>query len=79
MALIFTFLQERATRGHSCRLFKQFASREVRQSYFSHRVVNNWNSLPSSIVEAQSTNEFKKLLDNLYNDIMFSIDLISVT
>ena len=65
-----------ATRGHSCRLFKQFASKEVHQNYFSHRAVNNWNSLPSSIVE---TNQFKKLLDNIYNDIMFSIDLISVT
>jgi len=64
-----------ATRGHSCRLFKQFALREVGQKYFSHCVVNNWNSLLSSIVETKSTNEFKKLFDNLNNDIMFSIDL----
>ena len=54
-----------ATRGHSCRLFKQFALNEVRQKYFPHRLVNNWNSLPNSIVEAKSTNEFKKLFDNL--------------
>ena len=65
-----------ANRGHSCKLFKRFAFREVRQNYFSHRVVNNWNSLPSDIVEAQSTDEFKKLFDNLNNDIMFSIDLL---
>jgi len=64
-----------ATRGHSCRLFKQFAFRELRQNYFPHRVVNNWNSLPSSIVETQSTNEFKKLFDNFNNDIMYSTDL----
>ena len=64
-----------ATRRHSCRPFKQFALREVRQKYFSHRVVNNWNSLPNSIVEAESTNEVKKLFDDLYNDIMFIIDL----
>ena len=31
--------------------------------------------LPSRITEAKSTDEFKKLLDNLNNDIMFSIDL----
>ena len=65
-----------AIRGHSCKLFKQFAFREVRQNYFSHCVVNNWNSLPSGIVEAQSTDEFKKLFDNLNNDIMISIDLL---
>ena len=63
------------TRGHSFRLFKQFASREVRQNYFSHRVINHWNSLPSSVVEAQSTNEFKKCFDNLNNDIMYNTDL----
>ena len=60
-----------ATRGHSCRLFKQFALKEVRKYIF----MNNWNSLPSSIVEVESTNEFKKLFDNLNSDIMFKIDL----
>ena len=40
--------------------------------------MNNWNSLPvpSSIVEAQSTDESKKLFDNLNNNIMFGIDLL---
>ena len=32
----------------------------------------NQNSLPSSIVEAKSTNEFKKLFDNLNDDIIGS-------
>jgi len=35
--------------------------------------VSNWNSFPSSIVEAESTDEFKKLFDNLNNDVMISI------
>ena len=30
-----------AARGHSFRLFKQFAFRNVWQNYFSHRVVNS--------------------------------------
>jgi len=64
-----------ATRGHSCRLFKQFAFRELGQNYFPHHVVNNWNSLPSSIVEVQSTDEFNKFFDNFNNDIMYSTDL----
>jgi len=33
--------------------------------------VNNWNSLPCSIVEAHSIDEFKKRFDNFNNDIMF--------
>ena len=35
-----------ATRGHCCRLSKQFA---FWLNHFSHHAVNNWNSLPSSI------------------------------
>ena len=57
------------------RLFKQFAFRDVQQNYFSYCVVNNWNSLPCSIVEAHSIDEFKKHFDYFNNDIMFSIDL----
>jgi len=56
-------------------LLKQFAFRDVRQNYFSHRVENNWNLLPCSIVKAHSIDEFKKRFDNFNNDIMFSIDL----
>ena len=48
------------TRGHSCRVFKQFTFREVWQKYFSYHTANNWKSLSNSIVEAQSTNELKK-------------------
>ena len=72
-----TLLQEHGQQLEgSCKLFKQFAFREVRQNYFSHHVVNNWNSLPSGVVDARSTDEFKKLFDNLNNEIMFSIDLL---
>jgi transcription termination factor NusB len=50
-------------RGNSLKLFK-FRSRLVsRQNFFSQRVVNYWNALPESVVEAKSTNAFKNLLD----------------
>ena len=31
--------------------------------FFANRVVNNWNSLPDSVVDATQTNAFKKRLD----------------
>ena len=69
------FLQDHGQmlKGHPYKLFKQFASREVSQHYFSHRVAANWNSLPSSIVEAQSIVEFKRLFDNWNNYIMYLV------
>jgi len=32
-------------------------------SFFINRVVNMWNSLPNSVVHAESTDVFKKRLD----------------
>ena len=40
-------------------------------------IVNNWNSLPNSIIIVEA--DFKKLFDNLNNDIMFNIPCIFVT
>ena len=37
-----------------------------RLNFFSNRIVNNWNSLPTEIVEANTVNSFKAKLDKLY-------------
>ena len=37
------------TRGHGFKLYKQFSSTTVRSSFFAQRVVNVWNSLPTSV------------------------------
>jgi len=34
-----------------------------RSSFFSVRVINDWNSLPQSVINASSANQFKNLLD----------------
>ncbi len=51
------------TRGHAEKLYKQH-SRTNRGKYsFSHRVVDPWNALPASVIEAKSINSFKSRLD----------------
>jgi ribonuclease P/MRP protein subunit RPP40 len=51
------------TRGHNCRIVKHRSHLDVRKYFFSQRVVNTWNSLPQSVVDADSVNSFKNRLD----------------
>ena len=50
-------------RGHNKKLFKLRPRTFIRQNFFSYRVVNVWNSLPSSCVNAVTKDAFKKELD----------------
>ena len=45
------------TRGQKLKLLKKFCKANARQNYFSNRVVNTWNELPS-IVNAPTLNSF---------------------
>ena len=58
------------TRGHSLKLEKRRCQTTMRQHCFSNRVINNWNSLPESIISAPTINSFKSKLDqHWYNHI----------
>ena len=36
---------------------------DIRRNFFSHRVVNTWNTLPDHVKMASTTNQFKNLYD----------------
>ena len=58
------------TRGHSLKLEKRRCQTTMRQHCFSNRIINNWNSLPESIISAPTVNNFKSKLDqHWYNHI----------
>ena len=40
---------------------------------FTNRMVNDWNSLPSQLVNADSLNTFKNKIDLNFGDIMYKI------
>ena len=61
-----------ATRGHNFILFKPFSSTRVRSSFFTARVINDWNSLPHHLVYAPSLNNFKNLLDHSWSTLMYN-------
>ena len=54
-------LSPNQTRGHGFKLYKQFSSSTVRSSFFAQRVVNVWNSLPTS-VDFSTLSAFKRSL-----------------
>ena len=68
---LFTSQMSAFTRGHTQRVFKQHAKKNARVFSFSHRVTNDWNSLPQLVVSAPSLNIFKNRLDKFWKDLMY--------
>ena len=56
------------TRGHQWKLEKPRALTKIRQHTFSHRVVEEWNSLPLEISKCKTINSFKNLLDRVWKN-----------
>jgi len=64
------------TRGHHYKLFKQRSSTRVRSSFFTERVINIWNSLPSETVNFSSLGAFKRSLQLVNFDEFLRYSLI---
>ena len=50
-------------RRNELRLMKNRSVYDLRKYYFTNRIVNTWNSLPISVVTANTTNMFRNRLD----------------
>ena len=61
------------TIGHQWKLKKPRSESRIRRNAFATRIVNDWNSLPTSIVNSPSLNSFKANLDHHWADIVFAI------
>ena len=51
------------TTAYCKKLIPNRSKTEMRHNFFSNRVVNTWNRLPTEVKEARTLNSFKKLLD----------------
>ena len=69
---------DQRTRGHQYKIKKRAARLDIRKHFFGLRVVDAWNSLPKTVVEAPSLNAFKGRLDRLLADHHYTVEIPSV-
>lgn len=63
---MFTISRDR-TRGHSMKLYKPRTTSSMRHSFFTHRIVDIWNTLPEIVVSAPNLRSFERLLDKYWS------------
>ena len=63
------------TRGHSFKLKKRRTNTDLRQHFFSERIVNIWNALDDELVCSSSLNVFKNGLHRLWMRNILPMDL----
>jgi len=61
---LFEFCSAVSTRGHQFKLYKHRTNHSARSSFFCERIINVWNSLPSS-VNFRSINTFKQSIGSV--------------
>ena len=59
----FKLKKNSGNRGHKWTISKPRCNTDLRKYFFSHRVVNSWNSLPDVAIESTSLKIFKNNLD----------------
>ena len=61
------------TRGHRLKPKKQFCKTNCRKFSLSQRVINDWNSLPQTLVQTRNLNSFKSGIDCFFDNIIYDI------
>ena len=71
--VFFNQVTDSITRGHRWKLRKPRAEARIRRNAFATRIVNDWNSLPPSVINSPSLHSFKTNLDAHWADQIFTI------
>ena len=45
----------------------------IRRQFFSARIINEWNSLPASVVKSETTNQFKNEPDSYWSENVYGV------
>ena len=68
-------LNTNPTRTNEFKINKPRVETKMYQFFFTNRVINTWNKLPSSIVLAESLNVFKIGVDKHFEDLVYATRL----
>ena len=60
--------QDSKTRGHKYSLFKRHPNLNMRKFSFTNRVVDQWNNLADSVVQAETVRSFETKLDKVWKE-----------
>ena len=58
---------------HNYKLTKKRANKNGYKFFFTNRIIDIWNNLPSHIADAKNVNSYKNKIDVHFRDIMFDI------
>ncbi len=67
----FFTIPAREISGHGMTITKQTSRLNLMKFSFSHRVVDEWNSLQRKVFESRDVEKFKPELDEAWEDIRF--------
>ena len=75
---LFEFTNEHKLRGHNFKIIKKRTNKSKYSKFFTNRIVNRWNKLPSYIVNATSIDNFKNQVDAYHKNIMYKTNIPDV-
>jgi len=61
--LVFSLSQVLDLRDHKSKLYKPQAHLDIRKTFFSVSVIDEWNRLPETLLHCSTLSTFKKRLD----------------
>ena len=56
------------TRGHILKLYQQRSEKGQKRDFFTVRVANQWNKLPSKVIESDTLHIFERRLDKTWKE-----------
>ena len=76
---LFDFYSLDKTRSNGFKITKRVTNHNQYHNFFTNRVTNAWNNLPTHVANAKSINQFKNFVDKIFSEHMYSthIDLLN--